>query len=182
MRYEANDYRMKMTSSGKLLSCVLGALNGAVYCLTTLPVIWWRRSLAEEQNIAEGTISGDYVHMVSNERWVPIVVILLVSFTLASLIVASFWRQRGRGSIFFWEVVGVLAVAAWNGFALVGSWLDEQAGDRLSYTWVTSSHNPLFGPISLAVVILVNFVYGYLVRAFEPKIYDAEELDLRSAP
>lgn len=170
MRYEAKDHRMKGTSTGKLRSCILGALNGAVYSATMLLMIWRLRASADERNIAEGAISGDYVNLVSHERWSSIVIIWLVAFTLASLIVSSLWRKNQKRSVLFWEVVGVAAVAAWNGFALFGAWFDNYfASDTISYVWVTSLWNPLYGPLSFAVVILVNLVYGYLVQAFEPK-------------
>jgi hypothetical protein len=149
-----------------------------------LLLIWRWRATANQRHIAESTLSGDYVNLVSNERWVPIVFIWLVAFTVASLVVDYFWQRR-KGYILFWELVGVIAVAAWNAFALLGTWLDKQAGDTMSYSRVTSSRNPLFGPVSLAVVILVNFTYGYLVRAFcrklKPRSY-VEGVDLRSAP
>lgn len=160
---------MKGTSNGKVKSSVLGALNGAVYSTVMMLMIWHLRTSAEQRNIEEGAISGDYINLVSNERWSSIVVIWVVAFTLASLIVGTIWRKGQKSSILFWVVVGVVAVAAWNGFALFGAWLDKQyAGDTMTYGWVTSWRNPLFGPISLAVVILVNLVYGYLVRSVQP--------------
>lgn len=169
MHYEGTDQHVKRTSMGKLRSCILGALNGAFYSATMLLIIWRLRAAADEQNIAEGEISGDYIHLVSNERWSSIVIIWVVAFTLVTLIVGSIWRKGQKSSILFWGVVGVVAVAAWNAFAIFGAWLDKQyAGDTMTYSWVTSWRNPMFGPISLAVVILVNLVYGYLVRSVEP--------------
>lgn len=156
---------------GRLRLCILGALNGVVYSATMLLMIWRLRASADEHNIVEGAISGDYIDLVSHERWSSIVITWLVAFTLASFIVSSLWRKNQKRSILFWEVIGVVAVAAWNGFALFGSWLDKHyAGDTMTYGWVTSLRNPLYGPISLAVVILVNLFFGYLVRVFYPKM------------
>lgn len=148
---------------------MLGAVNGVAYSATMLLLIWWWRAVTEERNLIEGATSGDYVNMVSNERWVPIVIIWLVVFTCASLLVHYFWPHP-KSYILFWLAVGVIAVAAWNAFALLGTWLDKQAGDTLSYSRVTSSRNPLFGPVSLGVVILVNLIYGYLVQVFCRKL------------
>lgn len=178
------DRRLKATWTGKLRIGILGAVNGAVYSATMLLLIWRWRASADESNMIENAISGDYVHLVSNERWIPIVIIWLVAFTSASLVVDYFWQHR-KGYILFWEAVGLIAVASWNAFALFGTWLDKQAGDTMSYSRVTSSRNPLFGPVSLAVVILVNFIYGYLVQALCRKLekaYDVDGVDLRQAP
>lgn len=184
MRFDAEDRILKTGWTGKLRIGILGAFNGAVYSATMLLLIWRWRATADQRNIAESTISGDHINLVSNERWIPIVLIWLVAFTLASLVVDYFWQRR-KGYILVWEVVGVIAVAAWNVFALLGTWLDKQAGDTMSYSRVTSSRNPLFGPVSLAVVILANFIYGYLVRAICRKLkqpYDVDGVDLRPAP
>lgn len=143
----------------------LGAVNGVLYSATMILLIWWWRAYADERSLIESAMSGDYINLVSNERWIPIVIIWSIAFTSASLSVDHFWQNR-RASILFWEVVGAVAIVAWNVFALLGTWLDKQAGDTLSYSRVTSGRNPLFGPFSLAVVIGVNFVYGYLVQTF----------------
>jgi len=149
---------------------MLGTFNGAVYSAVMLPMIWAGMALANRDNALKTTPYGDFVQLITNVRWSSIVIIWLVAFTLASLIVSSLWPKNKKRSILFWGVVGIVAVAAWNGFALFGVWFDYHfSGDTISYGWVTSLSNPLFGPISFAVVIPVNLFYGYLVRAFEPK-------------
>lgn len=174
---------MKANWTGKLWIGMLGAINGAVYSATMLLIIWRVRALADERNMAQGAISGDYINLVSHERWSSIIIIWLVAFTLASLVVSSLWRKHQRGSILFWEVIGVMAVAAWNGFALLGSVVDKYySGGATTYGWVTSLRNPLHGPISFAVVILVNFAYGYLVQALCRKLKPRYEADLRRVP
>lgn len=159
---------LKTISFRKLKVGFLGAANGVVYSVTMLLLIGWWRASAEKRNLIDNTISGDHINLVGNERWISIVIVWGIAFTLASLIVDYFWRHK-KNSILFWEAVGVIAVTAWNVFVLLGTWLDQQAGDTISYSRVTSSGNPLFGPISLAVVIFVNFVYGYLVSSFPGK-------------
>lgn len=151
-----------------LRSCVLGLLNGTIYSITMCIMIWLMRRSSDERNALEGAISGDYVQLVSNERWTSIIIIWLVLFTLSSLAANYFWRYP-KNHILFWEVVGVFAVAAWNLLALFGAWFDwKYAHDTISYTLVTSLDNPLFGPISVGVVIVVNLFYGYLVAVFFP--------------
>lgn len=174
---------MKITPTGKLLTSMLGAFNGAVYSAVMLPMIWAGMALANPDNALATTPHGDFLQLITNVRWSSVVIAWLVAFTLASLFVGSIWRTNHKRSILFWEIVGVVAVAAWNGFAVIGSLLDRHyAGDTMTYAWVTSLSNPLFGPISLAMVIVVNFVYGYLVQAVEPKMYDREEDNLRPSP
>lgn len=145
---------------------MLGAFNGAVYSAVMLPMIWAGMALANRDNALETTPYGDFLQLITNVRWSSVVIAWLVAFTLASLFVGSIWRTNRKRSILFWEIVGVVAVAAWNGFALFAVWFDyHSSGDTISYGWVTSLSNPLFGPISFAVVILVNLLYGYSVRA-----------------
>ena len=156
---------LKKTWTRKLRMGLLGLINGAVYSVIMLLLIWWWRAAADSRHAIESTISGDYVLLVSNERWIPIVLIWLFAFTSATVLVDYFWKNW-NGQVLFWLAVGLIAVASWNAFGLVGTWLDKQAGDTISYSRVTSAHNPLFGPISLAVVVVVNVIYGYLVRAF----------------
>lgn len=173
------------TWAGKIRIGILGAVNGMVYSATMLLLIWRWRAAADERNIIESTISGDYVDLVSNERWIPIVFIWLVAFTLASLVVNYFWRHP-RNYVVFWEAVGLTAVAAWNAFAVFGAWFDYHfSGDTMSYSRVTSARNPLFGPISLVVVIVVNLIYGTLVQVFCKKLkqeYEADGVELRPTP
>ena len=176
---------MKTIGKEKLRDCILGAFNGAFYSVTMLLLIWRLRAAADERNIREGQISGDYIHLASYEKWESIVIIWLVAFTLASLIIGSLWRKKQKNFILYWEVVGVVAVAAWNAFSLIGSLLDNYRGESITYGWVTSWHNPLYGPITFVVVILVNLAYGYLIRLIFRKLeqwYDVDGINLRSTP
>jgi hypothetical protein len=175
---------LKTAWAEKLQIAILGAINGVVYSATMLLLIWRWRAASDERHMIESALLGDHIQLAGNERWIPIVIIWLVAFTLASLVVDYFWKFR-KDHILYWVAIGVIAIAAWNAFALLGAWLDKQAGDTISYSRVTSSQNPIFGPISIAVVILVNFVYGYLVVAFYRKLkqrYDVEKVDLQPSP
>lgn len=148
-----------------LRTLLLGALNGAVYSAVLLLMIWaWK--VVENRNQAYATtIYGESVQFGSNVSWSGIVIAWLVAFTLASILVNSLWRANRKRSLLYWEIVGVGAMIAWNGFALIGSLLGKHyEGDTQSYAWVTSLGNPMFGPISFAMVLLVNLLYGSLIR------------------
>ena len=160
---------MKQILSDKAWLGLLGVGNGLTYSGIMLLLIWQWRSAAFERNVIQSLMTGDYVDFVANERWVPIVILWILAFILASQLVDCFW-QRGRGLILFWLAVGVLAIAAWNVFALVGAWLDKQGGDTISYSRVTAANDPLYGPLSLGLVILINFFYGYLVQTFSRRM------------
>src|SRR5688572_18181279 len=114
---------MKRIFSDKLWLGLLGAGNGIAYSAIMLLLIWQWRASADERNFVDGMRSGDYVNLVSNERWLPIVIVWILTFILASQLVDCFWH-RGRRLILFWLAVGVLAVAGWNALALTGAWLD----------------------------------------------------------
>jgi len=77
--------------------------------------------------------------------------------------------SRGRlGPLLFWELIGVIAVAGWNVFMLGTTWFEKElSAQTLTYDWVTSRSNWLYGPISLAAVVLINLIYGSLLRAFQ---------------
>ena len=171
---------MKTSWLGKLVIAILGTLNGALYSAAMLFLIWRLRLAAEERNAIEGAVFGDYVHLVSHERWVPIVIVWLVVFTVSALMVDYFWHGWKR--VLFWEAVGVIAIAGWNVLALVGTWIDKQGGDTISHSLVTSSNNPLFGPTSLLVVLVANLLFGFLVRSMRGKLQhelDVDQADLR---
>lgn len=155
---------MRRIFTDKLWLGLLGVGNGLAYSGIMLLLIWQWRASDYERNVIQGMVSGDYIDLVANERWLPIVIIWILTFTLASQLVDCFW-QRGRSLILFWLTVGILAVAAWNGLALIGTWIDTHAGDSISYSRVTSPNNPFFGPLSLGLVILINFIYGYAIQA-----------------
>ncbi|HKO44536.1 MAG TPA: hypothetical protein VJU84_14755 [Pyrinomonadaceae bacterium] len=163
---------MKTESKRILRTSILGALNGAVYSAIMWLMIWAWMAVANRDHALETTSYGDFIQLGNNERWSGIVIAWLVAFTLASILVSGLWRSNRKRSILYWEIVGVVAMVAWNGFALIGSLLGKHyEGDTQSYAWVTSLNNPLFGPISFAVVIVVNFVYGYLVQFFQLKTH-----------
>lgn len=147
---------------------ILGALNGALYSVIMLLLAWWVRASEYARNIREAESLGHLpVQLTSNERWTPIVVTWVLIFALAALVVDRFW-VRNKASVLFWETIGLLAVIVWNVFILSVFWLEQQmSAQTMIYAWLRSS-NPILGPISLGVVLIINFVYAQVViRTFE---------------
>ena len=148
---------------------ILGALNGALYSAIMLVMVWQLRAYEDARSIKDAATFGHLpVQLTSNERWVPIVVTWILIFTFAAPVVAHFWHGYRTSSVLFWEVVGLIAVSAWNVLVLFAFWIEKQSSSQMmSYDWVTSSSNPIFGPISLGVVLIVNFIYACAIRVFE---------------
>lgn len=152
----------------RLRILILGALNGAIYGGVMLMLVWQLRAYERALSIKEAALTGDSpVQMTSNERWLPIFVIWIAIFAAFALLVNRFWR-RNWSSLLFWETSGLLAVAAWNVLILLVFFF-ERGGfpPNLSYSWATSPSNPIFGPISLGVVLAVNLLFFPLAGFFE---------------
>lgn len=149
---------------------ILGTINGALYSAIILVLVWQLRAYEYNRNMREAESFGHLpVQLTSSERWVPMVVAWIVMFALAALVVNHFWT-KSKHSVFFWEAIGVIAVSAWNVFILSAFWLEKQlSAQQITYGWVTSPSNPLSGPISLGVVLIVNFVYAQAVISFKRK-------------
>ena len=133
-----------------------------------LLLVWQDRTYEYTRIVTEsGSLGHLPVQLTSNERWVPMVVTWVVMFAASALFVDYFWRWK-RMSILFWETVGLVAVAAWNILILLAFWLEKWfSGQPMSYSWVTSSSNPVFGPISLGVVLIANLLYALALLFFK---------------
>lgn len=157
MRFEVVVKRLRLL--------VLGGIDGALYSTVMLVLVWQIRAYEHARNSA-GNLP---VQLTSNERWIPIVVLWIIMFTLAALVVDRFWRWN-RPSVWFWEAIGLVAVLSWNAFIISALWLEGALSAQGSgYAWVTSSPNPVFGPISLGVALVVNFLYAQAVLFFEKR-------------
>lgn len=155
-------------STGRLKTLSLGAVNGALYTITMFLLISLSQDYFQARYIREATGSGTpIVQFGSNERWSGIAIFMILVFAISAYVVRRF--SRGRfGSLLFWELVGVIAVAGWNVFMLGTTWFEKElSAQTLTYDWVTSRSNWLYGPISLAAVVLINLIYGSLLRAFQ---------------
>ena len=151
---------------------ILGIVDGALYSSVMLLLVWQIRVSEDARNIREAAMFGHLpVQLTSNERWAPIVATWILLFAVAAPIVNHFWPRHRRRSIWFWEAVGLIAVSAWNVLLLVAFWTEKQgSGQAMSYDWLTSSSNPIFGPISLGLVLIVSFVYALVIRVFEKRM------------
>lgn len=104
------------------------------------------------------------VQFGSNERWTGIATVMIFVFAVSAYAVNHFCQRR-LGSLLFWELVGVIAVAGWNVLILSVTWFEKElSAQTLTYEWVTSRSNWLYGPISLAAVVLINLIYGSVIR------------------
>ena len=154
----------------RLRLLLLASIDGVLYSGVILLLVWQVRTYEYARNVRESQSFGHFpVQFTSNERWVPMVATWIVIFALAAIMVDYFWHWK-KPSVLFWETIGLVAVAAWNVLVLLAFWIEKGfSGDTISYAWVTSSSNLVFGPISLAVVLLVNFVYAQAVLFFEKR-------------
>jgi amino acid permease len=161
-------FEVKVVKRLRLL--ILGGFDGVLYSAIMLLLVWQIRTYEYAQTVRESQSFGHLpVQLTSNERWVPMILTWIVTFALAALLVDHFWRSN-KASVWFWEAIGLVAVAAWNVFILSGFWLEKGFSSQgISYAWVMSSSNPVFGPISLGVVLIVNFLYAQAVLFFEKR-------------
>ena len=159
-------------STGWLQILFLGAANGALYTLIMFILISVGRKYFQDQYVAEATkLGAPVMQFGSNERWSGIAVVMILAFAFAAYFVRRVWQRR-LNSLLFWELVGVIAVTGWNVFMLTITWFEKElSAQTLTYNWVTSRSNWLYGPISLGAVILINFLYGNVIRALERPVY-----------
>lgn len=155
-------------STSRLQTLLLGAANGALYAITMFFMISLARGYFQQRYTTEATRLGfPIVQFGSNERWSGIAIFMILAFAFSAYAAHRFCRAH-LGSLLFWELVGVIAVAGWNVFMLTTTWFEKElSAQTLTYGWVTSRSNWLYGPISLGAVILINLLYGSVVRVFQ---------------
>jgi hypothetical protein len=146
---------------------LLGAGNGALYALVVYLLISASRAYFQDQYVRQATKSGfPIVQFGSNERWTGIVIALVTIFALSTYLVSRI--SHGLRTPILWMLVGVIAVSGWNALMLIVTWVEKEgSAQTLTYEWVTSPLNPLYGPISLGIVLIVSFIYGCAIRIFE---------------
>ena len=154
-------------STSWLPTLLLGAANGALYTIIMFVLISVGREHLHSDYVRQAaSLEAPAVQFGSNERWIGIAVVMMLAFAFSACLVSRFW-QRHLGSLLFWELVGVIAVAGWNVFMLTLTWFErEMSAQTLTYDWVTSRSNWLYGPISLGAVMLINFFYWNVFRVF----------------
>jgi len=140
----------------------LGALNGAIYAAVQFILVegyydYLIRLDAEKMEQA-GLSPVQMTDMV-NKRIVSVWFILV--FAIASCAWHRYSRKIRRSPILFWEAIGISAIVGWNLLVLTLFWIESRfTGQNLSYQSAVSLSNPLFGPFSLGLAILTNFLYG----------------------
>ena len=62
-------------------------------------------------------------------------------------------------------------MGAWNAVMIGAAWFEREFTDQgMTFDRVTSPFNPLFGPISIGAVIVVNLVFALVIRTFSKKL------------
>lgn len=143
-------------------SLVLGTLNGAIYSAIQFIFISgyynYLIRLDAERMERSGLSPVQMTDMI-NKRLVS--VWFLMAFTIASFVWHRYSRKVRKSPILFWEAIGISAIVGWNVVVLTLLWIESRiTGQTLGYERTISLSNPLFGPFSLGLVIITNFVYG----------------------
>jgi hypothetical protein len=147
------------------VTLLLGAVDGAFYAIVMFILTSRARDYFHTRYVLEATALGTpVVQLASNERWTGIAIGLILIFAVSAYFVGRFYKAS-FSSVLFWELVGLIAVASWNVFMLTVTLIEKEfSAQAVTYQWVTSSSNWLYGPVSLGLALLINFLFGSLVR------------------
>lgn len=160
-----------------LRGLALGVLNGALYSAVQFLVVsaYFDYRIKTSLDIAQDLgLPQMHATELINARIVSIWFILF--FALASVLGHRYLLKLKRQPVLFWEVIGLAAVVGWNVVVLTLFWLSAlQTGQTYSLQFVTSPANPLFGPISMGVVIITNFIYGAVMTIMDRRLRSDEQ-------
>src|SRR6266478_3767147 len=153
-------------------SLILGAINGAFFSAMLASTIWGWRAYIYKQELRVAEAKGIFpAVVVYNERWSTITIAWIILFSLSALVVNLLWPRDRDRYFLFWQAVGVGALGAWNVIIIGAAWFEREFSDRgATFDRVTSPLNPLFGPISIGAVIVVNLVFALVIRTFSKKL------------
>ena len=145
-----------------------GAANGAAYGFVLFLLMNLYSDYLNRQSIQEAESLGRDPVLTTDNLNIPMIVCLLtLFFAFGSGLVHFLWRRLYKNPIVFWQAAGVSSIMAWNIAMITALWLEKHlTGQTLSYERVISVSNPLFGPISLVLVILVNLVFAIIIQNF----------------
>jgi hypothetical protein len=150
------------TLSDLVKSLVLGSLNGAIYSAIQFILISGYYDYLirlDSEKMERGGLSPVQMTNMINKRLVS--VWFLLAFTIASYFWHRYSSKIRKSSILFWEAIGLSAIVGWNVVVLILLSIESRlTGQTLGYERAISLSNPLFGPFSLGLVIITNFVYG----------------------
>jgi hypothetical protein len=151
-----------------LIPCILGAVNGSIYSVVVLQVRWLILDYAYKRDLE----SAEQLHMTPvlmvdpRGNWVVFPCWFILLFTAVSYMAHHYFNKRQKlQPIMLWQIIGIGAVTTWNVIQLTAAWLiNSSTGDTLLYNDVTTLLNPLAGPLSLTLAIVVNMIYGAIIQ------------------
>ena len=150
------------TSSDLVRSSALGMLNGSIYSAIQFILISGYYNLLirlDAETMERGGLSPVQMTDMVNKRLVSVWFVVL--FTISSFVWHRYSSKVRRSPILFWEAIGITAIVGWNVLVLTLLWIESRlTGQTLGYERAISFSNPLFGPFSLGLVVITNFVYG----------------------
>lgn len=152
-----------ISHSGALL---LGALNGSVYCIAIYLVIEVQSRLAFQRELQEASSLGIPPGLVADAhpQWAVVLPCTALLFSATSYLARRFWDYP-RDSIRLWQGVGVASIATWNLILLTLFWVEKgYTGRSLGYDVASSYTNPLFGPLSLILIVITNLIFASLLK------------------
>lgn len=145
---------------------ILGVLNGVIYSLAQfwlLPKYYSWLALRNANLELYSTNSPVQMTNMLNGRVVTFWFVL--QFAVSSWLIHRYFVRLIKYPILLWQVVGLTAVIGGNVIFLLLFWIEKElTGQTISYGMLTSQSNPLSGPISIGIVILVNLVYGCVLH------------------
>lgn len=149
-------------TSDLVRSLALGTLNGAIYSAIQFILIsgYYNHLIRlDAEKMERGGLSPVQMTDMVNKRLVS--VWFLCAFTIASFVWHRYSSKVRKSPILFWEAIGITAIVGWNIVVLTLLWIESRfTGQTLGYEKAISLSNPLFGPFSLGLVIVTNFIYG----------------------
>lgn len=150
----------------QLIACVLGIMNGLLYSVVVIKATQlYSRYIVQRIVNAEEQFGITPVQISHNINWAITTCWFIGLFTIASCIGHRYWARRLKYPLLTWLAIGVAAVVGWNLLNLTLAWLDMWiTGQPHFYRRVSSTTPPHLGPSSLALVILVNSIYGAAIQ------------------
>ena len=150
---------------------MLGTLDGLIYVGLARLVRFYLDHVERTGIGDESTVNGYYISISNHqENWFGVTFLIVAIFGAAAYPVHRFWSSSGKHPVVTWVFVGIAAMTAWNLYALgVSVWDKASSGQFVISEGITTLRNPLYGGLSLGLVLLVNAIYGTIVGLFVDK-------------
>jgi len=143
----------------------LGALNGAIYSAVQFILVsaYFAHRIQLREEIAQ-ELGSPHVQSVNLFNARIVTVWFIAFFTLSSCLGHRYLLRLRKHDVLFWEAIGVGAIIGWNVVVLLLFWISSRiTGETASLNLVMSPTNPLFGALSMGIVIMTNFIYGSVI-------------------